>query len=156
MTAPRRSIPHAVRDVRRALGLRQTDFAARIVVSRETVSAWERGSWQPTHEQRALTVARLADVPPEILLPLVEAFGVATPPGVAAPRSGTGRPTRSPDEAAARVLGAIRSAADELDVPASGLRRTLAVALGHIVAAGASLEDAAAVLQAGDGRLRRG
>jgi transcriptional regulator with XRE-family HTH domain len=140
MTGKAQSIGEAVRNARRALGLRQSDFAKRVLVARETVSAWEQCRTTPTHEQRRFTVTSLADVAPEVLMPLVEAFGVAAPPGTARSRRPAGA------DAAGRILSAIRAAADELDVPASALRRTLAVVLAHAAAAGASLDDAATVL----------
>jgi hypothetical protein len=120
-------------------------------VARETVSAWEQGRATPTHEQRTRTVARLADAPPEVLMPLVEALGVAAPPGLGPTRL----PAKANADAAGRVLAAIRAAADALDVPASTLRRTLAVVLAHLAAVGASLDDAAAVLPAASRRARR-
>jgi transcriptional regulator with XRE-family HTH domain len=108
------SVGEALRSVRKALGLRQVDFGARILVGRETISSWEQGGTAPTYEQRVIILKQLADVAPQVLA----------------------------------ALAAIRAAADELDVPASGLRRTMAVVLAHLGAARVPLEDAAAALAA--------
>jgi DNA-binding XRE family transcriptional regulator len=43
MTDGSLSIGDALRNVRKALGLRQIDFGERIFVARETASAWEQG-----------------------------------------------------------------------------------------------------------------
>jgi transcriptional regulator with XRE-family HTH domain len=128
----------AMRNLRRTLGLRQEDLAERIFVARETISAWERGHTSPSHDERVSIVSRLADAPPEVLGPLVAAFGIAPPPGLGRPKAAA--------VAGGAVLTAIRAAADELDVPASALSRTLSVVLAHLAAVGASLDDAAAVL----------
>jgi transcriptional regulator with XRE-family HTH domain len=134
------SIGTALRAVRRSLGLTQADVGARVLAGRETVSAWERDRWEPTHQQRVRIVESLADAPPDVLAPLVQALGVAAPRPL-------GRAALGAD-ATARASAAIRAAADQLDVPASTLRRTLAVAVAHLDASGVSLEDAAAVLRA--------
>jgi transcriptional regulator with XRE-family HTH domain len=134
------SVGEALRSVRKALGLRQVDFGARILVGRETISSWEQGGTAPTYEQRVIILKQLADVAPQVLAPLVEALGVVAPRGVA---RGAARA-----DVTARALAAIRAAADELDVPASGLRRTMAVVLAHLGAARVPLEDAAAALAA--------
>jgi transcriptional regulator with XRE-family HTH domain len=131
-------IGEALRRVRQALGLRQADFAKRVLVGRETVSDWEVGRTAPSHEQRSFILSRLGDAPAEAVMPLVEAFGVVAPPGL------TG--AKKPGAPAERVLAAIRAAADELDVPASALRRTLTVVLAHFASAGIVLDDAAGFL----------
>ncbi len=106
------------------------------------MSAWEQGRATPSHEQRVLTVEHLKDAPPEALLPLVAAFGIAAPPWLQ-------RRARPDDAAGRRALGAIRSAADDLDLPASTVRRILAAVLAHLATAGASLDDLATALAAG-------
>ncbi len=133
-----KSIGDAVRDVRRALGLRQSEIAARVHVSRETVSSWEQGRTAPSHEQRVAIVTHLADAPSDVLQALVRAFGIAAPPSV--------KRSRKPSAVAGRALAPILAAADELDVPASVLRRTLSIVLSHLEAAGVSLDDVAAHL----------
>lgn len=129
----------ALRNLRRALRLRQEDFAARLFVARETISDWEQGYTRPPHETRVAIVAHLADAPAELLLPLVEAFGIAPPPGL--------RRRKATAASNAVVLAALRAAADELDVSASALRQTMRVVVAHLGAAGASLDDAAALLE---------
>ena len=138
--SPPPPIAQALRAVRSALRLRQSDFAERVFVARETVSSWEQGRTEPDHGQRVAMVARLADAPPDVLARLVQAFGIAVPAGLPG-AAGPGAP-----DAAPRVLAAIRAAADELDVPASSLRRMLVVTLAQLAAAGVSLDDAVRAL----------
>ena len=142
-TGTARSIGEAVRNVRLAARLRQEDFAARVGVSRETVSAWEQGRTSPTHGQRTLTVARLADAPRAALMSLVAAFGVAGRRPVSGQNGG---PTDTEADEARPGRGP-RGGRRALDVPASALRQTLAVTHAHLAAAGASLDDLAAVPQ---------
>lgn len=141
-------IARALRDVRVALRLRQSDFAERMFVARETVSSWEQGRTEPDHGQRVAMVERLTDAPPEVLARLVQAFGIAAPAGWQG-AAGPGAPGAAP-----RVLAAIRAAADELDVPASSLRRMLVVTVAQLTAAGVSLDDVARALAPKGGPAR--
>ncbi len=143
MTTSVLSIPDAVRGLRKALGLLQVDFAARVPVARETVSSWEKGRSTPTHEQRVAMARLLGDAPAALTMPIVEAFGIAPPKALLAAKSAGGA------ERAGRVLAVVRAAADELDVPASALRRTLGVVARHAGAAGVSLQEVAAVVGGG-------
>jgi hypothetical protein len=81
----------------------------------------------------------LADVPADVLVPLADALGVPAP-----------RVTpiaKGFDAATADALAsAIRLAADDLDVPASAVRRILAVALPHLTRAAIPLDGVAAAL----------
>jgi len=136
-TEPRAGIGVALREVRRSLGLLQEQLAQRLRVSRETISAWETGRWPPLHDERVRMVQRLADAPADALARLAAALGVPAP----APREA------APDPAArTRFANALRAAADELDVPASVLRRTLGVLVTHLKAGGVPLESLAGLV----------
>ena len=63
------SIARAVLELRTHLGLDGPQFAKVLGVSRQTVSYWEKGTYEPssTHLARMLSLARSSKAPDELL-----------------------------------------------------------------------------------------
>jgi DNA-binding XRE family transcriptional regulator len=142
--------------VRRGLQWSQDDLAARLGVSRKTVSHWECGHWLPPANLHMHIITALYDAPSEHVLAMADTLGVSAHPVakalLASHRAALGLSSdgvaRAPARTAAdptllaTVDAILRDAADTLDVSANDLRVVLAHALGACAERGATLEAA--------------
>jgi transcriptional regulator with XRE-family HTH domain len=62
MTAPERSLPHAIRSARTQRGLTQEVLAARVGVSQGTISFWESGVEMPRVEHLVALTLELPEI----------------------------------------------------------------------------------------------
>jgi transcriptional regulator with XRE-family HTH domain len=60
----------------------QPQLAAKLGVSKRTLSNWECGYWLPPFKQRLHVVLALRDVPPEHVLEIADGLGVSVDPAV--------------------------------------------------------------------------
>jgi transcriptional regulator with XRE-family HTH domain len=120
---PESAIAAAVRELRYVHRLDQREMAAKLRVSRETISAWECDYTVPPLDQRQRMLDAFRDSPYELRQHVAQAFGLRIdPPPTSAPAH------MPPDAAQIRVMATnvIRAAADDLDVAPSAVRKTLA------------------------------
>jgi transcriptional regulator with XRE-family HTH domain len=125
-------------------------MAAKLGVSKRTLSTWENGYALPGVRQRAHVVLSLLDAPPESLVEMAEALGVSGNPAVAAvlkphrealsPKPSATRPPPSPEVLRAAVDTIVRDAADAMNVPANDLREAIGRAVAACDDLGATME----------------
>ncbi|HEY2513197.1 MAG TPA: helix-turn-helix transcriptional regulator [Polyangiaceae bacterium] len=142
----------------------QDTLACRLGISKRTLSYWENGYWLPPFKQRLHVVVALREMPPQYVVEIAEALGVASDPAVAtmlqpfrdaldeedaepvvAPPPLPAAPPPPPRPSEAEVRAAIdpivREAADAMNVAANDLRAVLGHALGAAAEIGATLKD---------------
>jgi DNA-binding XRE family transcriptional regulator len=102
-------------------------MAAKVGVSRETISAWECGKTVPPLGQGTHILGVFRNAPHEARLRLAEAFGLMLAPPNPPPEQAPPEPAQ-PRRTATDV---IRAAADDLDVAPSVVRKTLAAILAR-------------------------
>lgn len=121
-------IAAAVRELRYLHRLDQREMAAKLQVSRETISGWECGDTTPPLEKRKRMLDLFRDTPQPARQQIAHAFELPITPITIHP------PTPPPPDAAQLRIAAtnvIRAAADDLDVAPSVVRKTLAAVLAR-------------------------
>ena len=138
----------------------QRTLAAKLGVSKRTLSNWECGYWLPPFKQRLHVLLSLRDAPPEHVLEIADALGVSSDPAVATflqpYKDALDPPAPAPDVAAlpapprrptdpARLRSAldavVRDAADAMNVPANELRGAIGRAIAASAELGGTLEE---------------
>ena len=154
----------AVQLLRRKLKINQESLARRLGISQRTLSNWENGYWLPPFKQRLHVVLALREMPPEYVLEIADALGVASDPAVAPllqpfrdalepdsveevalqpppPPAPPPPPRPSAEEVRAKLDGIVREGADAMNVAANDLRAVMKRALEAAEELGATLED---------------
>ena len=146
MRRPRGAAPPVaeyLRAARVAVHLTQGELGRRLGLKARAVSRWERGEVRPSRKNVKRLVERLAEIDAGVAMKLRAALTGEAPPVEPAPPS---------TEA---LMGAVREAADQLDVPARRARGALAAFLERLEAERFTLETARAAfarVDAGSGR----
>jgi transcriptional regulator with XRE-family HTH domain len=164
----------------------QPQLAARLGVSKRTLSNWECGYWLPPFKQRLHIVLALRDAPPEHVLAIADGLGVSVDPAVtpflqpfrdaldpppvvevvapvapvAPPLPSVAEPPRprvEPQRLREAMDSVVRDAADGMNVAANDLRAALGRAIATCGELGGTLEEMReAVLVKGKGRVKAG
>ncbi len=109
----------ALRACRVALEHGQHELAARLGVSRRTLSRCEFDDQQPPVAERERVMTWLADAPPHLVRALANAWGIATPPQAMPP------PVVTNEAIHVGLGGIVFKGADDLDVSPRRLRAVL-------------------------------
>lgn len=137
MPRPRRPrnltpLANALREARIDLRLDQRAMAERLSVSPVTISAWERGRYVPSLDQGKRAIYALRDAPEAVRARIAVACGF--------PRPGELLEKLAPPPAHPVAADVLRAVADELDLPASSVRKTIALALARFDEAGLGVD----------------
>jgi len=157
-----------LRTLRGERKLTQGAMATWLGVSQRTLSDWENSYSLPDAKERLHFLYAINDIDPDYVESFAELLGlsahpaiaplvgddaddaVVAPPVAAAPQPpeppAPPKPTR--EEWKAILDGAVREAADAIDVRASDLRRSVHAVLGALAEKGGSVDDARAALGA--------
>jgi transcriptional regulator with XRE-family HTH domain len=161
----------AVMRMRKELGWTQNALAARLGISRRTLSTWESGYWLPPFKERLHVVLKLRDVPPQHVLEIADALGLGTdpmvqalltpfrdalygpdeddaPPAAPAAPSPPPSPRPAPEQLRAAMDVVVRETADALDARPNDVRAAITRALAACEALGANLEETRAAVAA--------
>ena len=158
-----------LRRVRGERELAQGAMAAWLGVSPRTLSDWENSYSLPEAKERLHFLYAINDIDPDYVESFAELLGLRAHPAiaplvgdddgddavVAPPLAASPLPPESPappkatrEELKAILDGAVREAADAIDVRASDLRRSVHAVLGALAEKGGSIDDARAALGA--------
>jgi transcriptional regulator with XRE-family HTH domain len=169
-SAPRRrseadQFRRALLSVRTGNAWTQEQLAARLGVSKRTLSNWECGYWLPPHKQRLHLVLALRDQAPEHVLEVADGLGVsvdpATVPFLQPYRDALAPPPPEPPPPPAPVVlpqppprvptdpellrkamdAVLRDAADAMNVATNELRAAVARAITGCAELGGTLEE---------------
>jgi len=161
--------------LRRELDWTQSVLAAKLRVSKRTVSNWECGYWLPPFKQRLHVLFSLRDAPAEYVIEIADGLGVSADPSVGtflqpyrdaldgappadvapSPEPEPEPPPRVPvDPVRLReaIDALVRDAADAMNVPANELREAVGRVAEACAGLGGTLEemrDAVAVKKRG-------
>jgi DNA-binding XRE family transcriptional regulator len=154
------------------MGWAQDVLAARLGISRRTLSHWETGHWLPPIKLRPHIVLALRNAPPEYVLEMADSLGVSVTPGTesmlqpfrdaleadqAEPAPPVPPPRVPPNPVVLRgaVDDVLRDAADEMNVSANELRAVLVRTLAACADQQATLEEAQAAVAVRERRRKR-
>ena len=149
----------ALMNLRDEQGWTQDTLAAKLGISKRTLSNWECGYWLPPFKQRVQVVLSLHDAPPEYVLAIADGLGVSLDPAAAPflqpyrdalegaapgeepPPPPAPRPPVNPEELRSAMDAIVRDAADAMNVPANELRAAIGRALTACAELGGTLEE---------------
>jgi transcriptional regulator with XRE-family HTH domain len=159
----------ALLHLREEHGWTQSDLAAKLGVSKRTLSHWECAHWLPPFKQRLHIVLSLREVPPEHVLEIADGLRVSLDPGVEPflkpyrdaldpppvvevlpptpvvppppPPAPPPRPRVDPEALRSAMDAVMRDTADGMNVLANDLRAAVGRALATCGALGGTLEE---------------
>jgi transcriptional regulator with XRE-family HTH domain len=147
MVKPRTALAIAVREARLDLRMSQHAFADALGNSLHTISRWESSHTDIPLEYRIRIMNLLANGAPGSRARTAAAFGVHVASTTTPSPAGAAAPKPTGAAVAAAVTGAIRAAADDVDVSPNKVRRIVAAVLARLREANVSLGDPAVVAE---------